>query len=350
MDHRPVAAWLVRHTPKPVRGPVELLTRTVLDALDDRVVGLSAEVAFFSILSIPPLLLTVVAALGFVPGDQTETFVEGLVAASLRVFTSDTVRTVIEPTLEAVVESERIDVLSIAFVVAVISASRAVRVVLTAVTIAYDLESERPSWAQRIYGLLATLVLLVIVPIVLPLLLAGPDLGARLTDYALVPTVTADLWPWIYWAGIGLGAVLGVAGIYHVAAPWWTPFRRDLPGAVLAVAIWLGSSAGLRTYAEQSLIGDEVFGLLAGPLVLLVWLYLMAFGVIIGAELNAELERLWPSPEQQRAPASERLRRRLLTSSAATRLEQTLPGSLTGARGRARDREAVDGEPEHSGG
>ena len=316
--------------------------------MDDRVIGLSAEVAFFSILSLPPLLLTVVAALGFVPGDQTEVFVEGLVAASLRVFSETTVQQVVEPTLTSVVESERIDVLSIAFAVAVFSASRAVRVVLTAVTIAYDLEADRPSWAQRLYGLLTTLALLVVVPVVLPLLLAGPDLGAQLTGYALVPAVTADLWPWVYWGGIGLGAVVGVAGIYHLAAPWWTPFRRDVPGAVLAVLVWLGASQGLRTYAKQSVIGnEEVFGLLAGPLVMLVWLYVMAFGVILGAELNAELERLWPSPEQQRAPASERLSQRLLASPAANKLRDTLP-DLRASRGQQQGDAVVGGdEPAH---
>ena len=80
---------------------------------------------------------------------------------------------------------------------------------------------------------------------------------------------------------------------------------------------------------------------------LLVWLYTLAFGVILGAELNAELERMWPSPEQQRAPRSERLRRRVLESSAGTaakeRIEQTLPGLVDGVRAR-RKAEAGDGD------
>lgn len=315
---------------------MELVVRTVSDALDDRVVGLSAEVAFFTILALPPLLLTVVAALGYLPGDQSVAFVEGISAAALRVFTRDTVDSLVRPILEEVVTGERIGVLSGAFAVAVFSASRALRVVLTAVTIAYDLEEKRPSWAQRIYGLIATLVLLVVVPILLPLLLAGPDLGQQLARYAYVPATAAQIWPYVYWLGVGFGAVLGVAGLYHLAAPWWTPFRRDLPGATLAVAVWLGSSAGLRTYAEQALIGREVFQVIAGPLVLLLWLYLLAFGVILGAELNAELERLWPSPEQRRAPPGDRLRKRLLSSPAAARLEQTLPDVLGGPLGRSR--------------
>lgn len=346
----PFAAWLVRQTPAPVRGPVELVVRTVVDALEDRVVGLSAEVAFFAILSLPPLLLTVVAALGYLPGDQSDAFVTGVAAASERVFTRDTVDELIRPFLEDIVAAERIGLLSGAFAVAIFSASRAVRVVLTSVTIAYDLEARRPSWAQRLYGFAATLGLLVTVPVIFPLLLAGPDLGRDLAAYSWVPAQAADVWPYVYWLGVGLGAVLAVAGLYHLAAPWWTPFRRDLPGAALAVGVWLASSAGLRTYAEQAFIGREVFQVIAGPLVLLVWLYTLAFGVILGAELNAELERIWPSPEQQRAPRSERLRRRVLESSAGTaakeRIEQTLPGIVQGVRAR---REAEQGDRDANG-
>ncbi len=302
-----MAAWVLQRTPKPLRPAVELMARTVTDALNDRVIGLSAEVAFFTILSLPPLLLTVVAALGYLPGDQSQAFVEGVSAASRRVFTTDTVEQLIRPILEEVVEGERIGVLSGAFAVAVFSASRAVRVVLTAVTIAYDLESRRPSWAQRIYGLLATLSLLIVVPILLPLLLAGPDLGQQLTRaYDFVPAVTADVWPYAYWLGLGVGAVLGVAGLYHLAAPWWTPFRRDLPGAVLAVGVWMASSAGLQVYAERALIGREVFSVIAGPLVLMVWLYLLAFGVILGAEVRARahvaLARASPCAARRPAP------------------------------------------------
>lgn len=337
----PVAAWVVRRTPRRLRPGVELVVRTVADALDDRVVGLSAEIAFFTILALPPLLLTVVAALGYLPGDQGQAFVEGVSAAARRVFTTDTVDDLIRPILEEVVTGERIGVLSGAFAIAVFSASRALRVVLTSVTIAYDLEEQRPSWAQRLYGLATTLGLLVIVPILLPLLLAGPDLGQELTMYAVVPAVTAVIWPYIYWLGVGVGAVLGVAGLYHLAAPWWTPFRRDLPGAVLAVGVWLATSAGLRTYAEQALIGREVFQVIAGPLVLLLWLYMLAFGVVVGAELNAELERMWPSPEQRRAPPGDRLRDRLLASPAAARLERTLPEALSGSLDRVRSGDAT---------
>ena len=307
----PRLSRLLGSLPRPLRAPVELLARMVLDAVDDRVVGLSAEVAFFAILSLPPLLLTMVAALGFVPGDQTSAFVSALVRASTRVFTQGTVDDLIAPTLRSLVDTPRGDVISVGFAVSVLSASRAVRVVLTAVAIAYDLERYRPNWRQRVWALLITLSLFVVVPVVVPLLLAGPDFGRWLEANAAVPDTVVQLWPYAYWGIVGAVGVLGIAIIYNVAAPAWTPFRRDVPGALLAIAVGVASSAGLRVYTRNALADNDVYGILAGPLALLVWLYLLAFGVLLGAELNAELERMYPSPEHLRAaPRLGRRRRR----------------------------------------
>lgn len=305
-----VAERLLARLPTPVRAPAELVVRTVVDAIDDRIVGLAAEVAFFSILSLPPLLLTIVAALGFLPGDQAREFVTALVDLSRDVFTRSTVDDVIAPTVEALVEGPRRDVVSIGFLLSVVSASRAVRVVLVAVALAYDIEGFRPSWRQRVWSIVLTLSLFVVVPIVVPLLLAGPDFGRAVGDLGIVPQRVMDLYPAVYAVGIGMLAVLVVATLYQLAAPWWTPFRRDLPGAVLAVAIWVASSSGLQTYTRNAITGEgSIYGLLGGPLALLVWLYLVAFGVLAGGELNAGLERMYPSPEQQRIPPSQRLRR-----------------------------------------
>lgn len=309
----PFAGRLIARTPRPVRAPVELVVRVAVESSEDRIAGLAAEVAFFALLSLPPLLLTIVAALGFLPGDPASEFVSAIVRWSGRIFTRQTVEDVISPLVRALVTDTRPDVLSISFALSLLAASRAVRVVLTTVAIAYDLEGFRPSWRQRAQALALTLGLFLSVPVVVPLVLAGPDLGRALADSDLVPAGVAGLWPAVYWAGLGSLTVVMIAALYHLAAPWWTPFRRDLPGAVLAVAVWVASSAGLRVYTRNALVAPEgetsIYGLLAGPIALLVWLYLLAFGVLLGGELNAELERLHPSPEHRRIPAGERLRR-----------------------------------------
>lgn len=316
----PLAERSIGALPRVLRRPAEVVARTATDAVDDRIVGLAAEVAFFAILSLPPLLLTIVGALGFIPGDQATEFVEALVAASDRVFTPGTVEDFIEPTIRSLVDAPRPDVVSVGFLVSLLSASRAVRVVLVAVAIAYD-DDYRPSFLRRLGAIAFTLGLFVVAPVVIPLLLAGPGLGTTLAATAAVPASFEDVWPLVYWTGVGILGVLVVALVYQLAAPSWTAFRRDLPGALLAVGIWVGASAGLRLYTRNAITGrtDEIYSILAGPLALLLWLYVLAFGVLLGGEFNAELERVYPSPEHRRMPPGARLRRMWSNSTTAGR-------------------------------
>ena len=85
--------------------------------------------------------------------------------------------------------------------------------------------------------------------------------------------------------------------LYHLGTPWSTPWVRDLPGALLALAGWLAGSLALRVYLAQSVTGeDSIYQSFAAPLaVLLLWLYVLGFAVLVGAELNAEIERAWPT-------------------------------------------------------
>jgi membrane protein len=87
-----------------------------------------------------------------------------------------------------------------------------------------------------------------------------------------------------------------MATLYHVAPNWETPWRRDLPGALLAAVAWLAAAFGLRAYVG-TVLEEGVFGSLAAPIVLMLWLYVSAVALLVGAELNAELERMWPSSD-----------------------------------------------------
>lgn len=328
--------WIVDHTPRFLRPVIELTLRTIDDSLDDRVPGLAAEVAFFALLSLPPLLLTAAASLGFLSDELTRQFVDGLLVAAESTFTSATIEQVIAPTLELLTAEERPDIISISFAVTIFAVSRAVRVFLQAVAIAYDIEDRRPSWRNRVYSVLITVAVLILVPLIVPLLVAGPDLGTQLTNFALVPVEVGVLWSLLYWPTVAVVTVLVVATTFHLVAPWWTPWRRDLPGAVLTVAIWLGGSAGLRLYTTRAVSDADVYGPLAGPLVLLLWLYLLAFAVLLGAELNAEVERLFPATGPGTLAPGEQLRRRTRRTRARVRARQlhrtgALPRTATAA-------------------
>lgn len=308
----PAVRRLLDRTPPRLRPGVEVAVRTVTDAFADRVPGLAAEMAFYLILSLPPLLITVFAGAAVV-GDAAG--VELLTDAQQQTvdvagqfLTDDTVAS-LQPLLDRVRTEAQQGLgvlLSFGFLLTLLSASRALRVTTVAITIAYDLEETRPGWQQFLYGIALTLAALVLGAVVIPAFVAGPDFGAFLVRLTGAPAQLADVWRRVYWPGAMLLVTGLIALLYHVAAPWYTPWRRDLPGAALAMVIALVGSIGLRSYTDRA-VGD-VFGALAAPVVLLIWLFLMSFAVLLGAELNAEIERMWPHERPDQPDARERAR------------------------------------------
>jgi membrane protein len=292
-----IGETVIARTPSRVRAPTELLVRTVLDTLDDRVPGLAAEIAFFLLLSLPPLLLLGLGTVGYVgqadPGfaDQATEQLLGLAGAVLSAETIATLR----PVVETLLSEGRADIASLGVLLTIYSASRALRVVVVALTIAYNLEEGRPRWKQRLLGVGLTVVGVVLGILAVPLLVLGPSLGGVIGDALGLNPLMERLWHVAYWPVAAVIATGLVTSLYHFAAPWSTRWRRDLPGAVLAMVVWLLGSAGLRIYVTNSTIDDAVFAPFAGPLVLLLWTYVSAFAVLLGAELNAEIEKMWPT-------------------------------------------------------
>ncbi len=292
-----LAERAIAGTPARARPAVTLLLRTITDTRDDRVPGLAAEVAFFVLLSLPPLLLLVLGSVGYLgqaaPSIATNA-ADRLLSLAGTALTEDTVA-LLEPVIEQLLTDGRADIASLGVVLTVYSASRALRVVVVALTIAYDQPETRPSWKDRLWGLGLTVIGLILGVVTVPLLVLGPGFGRQLGSQVVGGSAVDFIWRVGYWPTAVVVATVLIASLYHFAAPWTTPWRRDLPGAVLAMALWLAGSAGLRVYVDRSVVAEAVFTPLAGPLVLLLWLYVSAFAVLLGAELNAEIEKLWPT-------------------------------------------------------
>ena len=130
---------------------------------------------------------------------------------------------------------------------------------------------------------------LVIGIIVMPVLVIGPTLlkDALPGEYG----VLVDL---LYWPVVVIGSVLFLTVLYHVSVPIRTKWYRELPGAILALFLWIVCAAVLRAVLAAWFSPVSVYGSLAAPIALLLWLYITALAVLIGAILNAEVDRLWP--------------------------------------------------------
>jgi membrane protein len=139
--------------------------------------------------------------------------------------------------------------------------------------------------------------------VLVPLVLAGPSLLAQ-----VLPDQVAYL-DSLYWPVASLLSVVSLTSLYHVSVPVRTPWRRDLPGAVLTLVIWFVGSFVVRWIISRSVGGTSIYGPLAAPIVLMIWLYVLAIAVLIGAALNAAVESIWPRREitearEDRVPAT----------------------------------------------
>lgn len=298
----------VRRILAPVPGAlsfVRLVVETVVVAFRYRATGLAAEAAFFTLLSLPPLLLALVAGAGFVSewlGPATLLRMSSeLEMWALRFLTPETVDEVIMPTFVDTLTAGRADILSVGFLVSLWSGSRALHVFLDTISIMYGQGGDRGVLSARILSLAAYLLSTLVMGLTLPLVLIGPDYLQRWLPEQLDP-LGALYWPLV--AALGL---LSLTGLYHFATPQRSPYWRDLPGALLAIVFWVVASALIRIWAGAAAGGTTVFGPLTAPIILMVWLYFVAFAVLVGAALNAAIRRLWPPPEYRgpRARASE---------------------------------------------
>ena len=191
----------------------------------------------------------------------------------------------------------RADVLSIGAVLALWSGSRAIKVIVQAVTIAYDLEDHRSWWQHRLLGFGLTAAGVLTLALLLPLLVVGPAAGEALAARFGLARAFEILWQVLYFPFVvALGLSL-LAWVYHIVPPQRTMWRRNLPGAVLALLIWLAGSFGLRVYATQFVTQDSAYTYLGTPLVMLLWIYMTATALLVGAELNAEVEKAWPTAD-----------------------------------------------------
>jgi membrane protein len=290
----------------PVRTVVGLVTRTIAVCLRYRVTGLAAEAGFFALLSLPPLVLGLAGSAAWI-GSRLSTDTALQLKNALREYlspflTDDVVNTVIIPTLEDALDRPRLDLVSIGFVLSLWSGSRALNVYLDTISIMYGLGGHRSIVRTRLLSFGIYVLVLLLGAVTLPLVLVGPTLIGR-----ALPT-PLDWLLAVYWPVVTLLGVALLATLYHVSVPLRTSWRRDLPGAVLALVIWVLASALLRAVLGVAVPGAgsqtaslSIYGPLTTPIVVLVWLYLLAIAVLIGAALNAVVDETWPHGERSAA-------------------------------------------------
>jgi membrane protein len=283
------------------------LTRgTAVAAFRYRVTGLAAEAAFFALVSLPPLVLGLIGTMGHFRGalgDETIGEIRTwLIKKAQTVLTGPAVDSVVVPLIDDVIKGGRVDIVSVSFLISLWAGSRATNVYVDTITIAYGLSGVRGVVRTRVRAFVLYLIGLLVMVIVIPLLVAGPALVRKALPEG------AGLVQAFYWPVVVTLSIMFLAMLYHSSVPVRTAWWREVPGAAVALIIWILGSVALRLYLAGSLAGVSVYGSLSASIAILAWLYVAALAVLIGAALNAEIDRMWPSADTARARAARAVR------------------------------------------
>ena len=277
-----------------------LVVTTVSSCLRYRVTGLAAEGAFFAVLSVPPLVFALAGGVGYVTDHFTAAQVEEVRRAVVDLFsaflTDTAVNRVIVPTMNDVLQGGRFDVISLGFVLALWSGSRALNVFVDTITIMHGLGGHRGIVKTRALSFVLYILAVITGAITLPLVVAGPKLVR-----SWLPN-RAEFLMQFYWPLIVVICICFLATLYHVSVPVRTNWSFNLPGATFSLVSWIGGSYLLRwilTVTAQD--SHSIYGPLAAPIAILIWLYIAALAVLIGAGVNAAFDEVFPQETTQRA-------------------------------------------------
>ncbi|HEV7790768.1 MAG TPA: YihY/virulence factor BrkB family protein [Pseudonocardia sp.] len=287
-----------------------LAGRTLSKSWDDGIFAMAAQAAYWETLSLPPLLLGLLGSMGYVAGwigpESLIKVQHGIIRFAGTIFNHEVVSQFIEPTVADILSRGRADIISIGFPIALVAGSSAISSLVDSITFAHGQYSVRhPAW-QRIFALLIYLVALVVTVITLPLLTLGPALLKRILPTSWAPAVLS-LINTFYYPVVVVVIVLGLTTLYKVALPRSLPWRRLLPGAVLAMLVFAISALGLRIYIAAITSTGYTYGALATPIAFLLFAFLIGFAVVLGAQLNNAIQEIWPVHPQQRRRRIQRM-------------------------------------------
>src|ERR1700760_3850878 len=281
------------HPVKPSRHHLWRITKRALaKSWDDSIFSESAQAAFWSALSLPPLLLGVLGSLAYVAplfGPDTLPMIQDqLISTAGHFFSKNVVNEIIEPTVRDIVRGARGEVVSVGFVISLWAGSSAISAFVDSITEAHDQTPLRHPVRQRFYALGLYVVMLVGAVLSAPLIALGPR---KVAEY--LPDSWDNVLAYGYYPLLFVGLVLSITILYRVSLPKPLPSHRLLIGSILATAVFLIATFGLRVYLTWITSTGYTYGALATPIAFLLFAFFLGFAIMMGAELNAAVQEEW---------------------------------------------------------
>ena len=282
---------------------LELAKRVWKESNEDRVFGRAAELSYYFLLALFPLLIFLTSIIGFVIGQGTGTR-QQLFSYLGRIVPPSAFQ-LIEATMIEVTTGSGGGKISFGLLAALWAASNGMSAITESLNIAYDVEEGRPWWKARLVAITLTIALSVLIISALLLVVAGGHIAEFLAGYLGYSSAFATAWKIIQWPVVLAFMILAFALIYYFAPDLreqaWTWLT---PGAAIGVALWVLASLGFRVYLQFFDSYNKTYGSLGAVIILMLWLYFTGLAVLFGGEINSEIEHA--AAEQGEPEAKER--------------------------------------------
>jgi membrane protein len=264
----------------------ELLRRTIREINDDDCLNLAAQLSYYFFLSLFPAVLFLLAVASFFP---------------LTHFTDDIVRTLspitppdvlhfLSEQMTRISNADSGGILTIGILGAVWSSSAALVAIINSLNRAYGITESRPWWKVRLIAMALTMGLALFLLLSFTLILAGPTLAEYLSKVFGLGVAFEWGWKILQWPLAFLLVSTAIGLVYYFAPDAEQDWVWITPGAVVATLLWIVASLGVKVYLGSFTDYNATYGAVGGVMALLLWFYISGLAILIGAEINSEIE------------------------------------------------------------
>lgn len=265
------------------------LKRLVRRIKDDRIFGRAAQLSYYFLLALFPLLLFLINILGYLA--QEGTLFRDRLLLYLAAVMPGSAFALVRATVDEISVSRGTGKLSFGILAALWAASNGMGAISDTLNTAYNVKERRSWWRVRFVSVGLTMALAILILAALAIVLVGGTIGETLASRLGFGSLFTTIWSVIQWP-IALIFVLTTFNLIYNFAPNISPNARRwiTPGAFVGVALWLLVSFGFRVYLGYFDSYSVTYGSLGAVIVLMLWFYLSGVAILIGGEVNCEFQ------------------------------------------------------------
>ncbi|MFS0645985.1 YihY/virulence factor BrkB family protein [Siminovitchia sp. 179-K 8D1 HS] len=245
------------------------------------VTGLAAQLAYFFLLSLFPMLIFLVTLLPYMPITQQDIFY------LLKNFAPQETYTLIHDTLAEIMANRSGGLLSIGFIATIWSASKGMNALMKSLNRAYEVEEKRSFFIARGLSVVLTIAMIFVFVLALLLPVFGKQIGLFIFSFLGLSEQFLKVWGIIRWALSPLIIFLVFLAVYYLAPNVRIKCLTAAPGAIFATVGWIIVSLGFSFYVSNFGNYTATYGSITGIIILMLWFYFSAIIIMVGGEINS---------------------------------------------------------------